>query len=199
MDRNIYIDLGRTDGPTGILFGDPDSKAVYTGLEIHTEKDCPELEEAERRCGLTFFRPGAPVPDLYGVPCITAFASDQDGGIYAGAGEPAHGPIVRIGPDLTIAPAADSLEQLLRGPARAPARLALPLRVFPSREAAEREFPIQDLWTVLRRSKEPRFQVWTMMSPADRAGKAHVHYTAWQEAYTGIMDPRVLAWNSNSV
>ena len=34
MDRNIYIDLGRTDGPTGILFGDPDSKAVYTGLEI---------------------------------------------------------------------------------------------------------------------------------------------------------------------
>ena len=49
MDRNIYIDLGRTDGPTGILFGDPDSKAVYTGLEIHTEKDCPELEEAERR------------------------------------------------------------------------------------------------------------------------------------------------------
>ena len=196
MDRNIYIDLGRTDGPTGILFGDPDSKAVYTGLEIHTEKDCPELEEAERRCGLTFFRPGAPVPDLYGVPCITAFASDQDGGIYAGAGDPAHGPIVRIGPDLTIAPAADSLEQLLRGPACAPARLALPLRVFPSREAAEREFPIQDLWTVLRRSKEPRFQVWTMMSPADRAGKAHVHYTAWQEAYTGIMDPRVLAWNT---
>lgn len=69
-------------------------------------------------------------------------------------------------------------------------------RVFRSREEAEREFPIQDLWTVLRQKREPRFQVWAMMSPADRAGKAHVHYTAWQETYTGIMDPRVLAWNT---
>lgn len=196
MEKTIYIDLGRTDGPTGILFRNPDIKVVYTGLEIHTEKDCPELEEAERRCGLTFFRPGSPAPDLYGVPCITAFASDQDGGIYAAVGDIGKGPVVRVGGDLTVTPATDSLEQLLRGPARAPAGPALPLRVFRSREEAEKVFPIQDLWTVLRQRREPRFQVWAMMSPADRAGKAYVHYTAWQETYTGIMDPRVLAWNT---
>ncbi|MDE7218148.1 MAG: hypothetical protein K2O45_00755, partial [Oscillospiraceae bacterium] len=43
-------------------------------------------------------------------------------------------------------------------------------RVFVSRAAAEREFPIQDIWTILRCRKEPRFQIHPMMSPADREG-----------------------------
>ena len=48
---------------------------------------------------------------------------------------------------------------------------------------AEREFAIQDVWTVLRQKKEPRFQVHAMMSPADREGRALVHFAAWREAY----------------
>ncbi len=79
------------------------------------------------------------------------------------------------------------------GEAAAPGPLP---QVFVSREAAEREFPIMDIWTVLRQKREPRFQVHPMMSPADRAGKALVHYTAWQETYTGLLDPRILAWNT---
>lgn len=66
------------------------------------------------------------------------------------------------------------------------------LRVFPSREAAEREFRIWDTWELLRQKRTPRFQVWPMSSPADREGKAYVHHRAWIEAYTGLMDPRIL-------
>lgn len=69
-------------------------------------------------------------------------------------------------------------------------------RVFASRGEAEGEFPILDIWTVLRQKREPRFQVHPMMSPADREGKALVHHTAWRETYAGIMDPRVLAWST---
>lgn len=65
-------------------------------------------------------------------------------------------------------------------------------QVFASREEAEREFPILDMWTVLRREKEPRFQVHPMMSPKDREGRALVHYAAWREAYAGIMPEAVL-------
>lgn len=69
-------------------------------------------------------------------------------------------------------------------------------RLFFSREEAEREFPIQDIWTLLRQKREPRFQVWPMQSPQDREGKALVHHTAWRETYTGLMDARILAWNT---
>lgn len=196
MEKTVYIDLGRDDGPTGILFADPEVRVVHTGLEVHTEEDCPALTEAEGRCGLTFFRPGQEAPALYGVPYLTAFAWDQDGGVYAAVGDIAEGSVVRVGPDFAVTPAADSLDRLLRGPDGDPAGPLPPLGVFPSREAAEGEFPIQDLWTILRWKKEPRFQVWPMMSPADRAGRAHVHYTAWRGTYPGIMDPRVLAWNT---
>ena len=65
-------------------------------------------------------------------------------------------------------------------------------RVFASREEAEREFPVLDMWTVLRQEQEPRFQVHPMMSPKDREGRAFVHYAAWREAYTGLMPEAVL-------
>lgn len=68
-----------------------------------------------------------------------------------------------------------------------------PPRVFASREEAEREFPILDMWTVLRQEKEPRFQIHPMMSPKDREGRAFVHYTAWQETYAGLMPEAILA------
>lgn len=68
-----------------------------------------------------------------------------------------------------------------------------PPTVFSSREEAEKVFPIEDVWTVLRQKKEPRFQVHPMMSPADREGRAFVHYTAWQETYTGLMPESILA------
>ena len=66
----------------------------------------------------------------------------------------------------------------------------------PQLEAAERRFPIQDTWTLMRESRKPRFQVWPMESPADRAGKALVHYQSWLETYTGLMDPRILEGHS---
>lgn len=66
-------------------------------------------------------------------------------------------------------------------------------QVFSSRTEAEREFAIQDVWTVLRQKKEPRFQVHAMMSPADREGRALVHFAAWREAYTGLMPEAALA------
>ena len=65
-------------------------------------------------------------------------------------------------------------------------------RVFASREEAEREFPVLDIWTVLRQEREPRFQIHPMMSPGDREGRAFVHYTAWREAYTGLMPEAIL-------
>lgn len=66
-------------------------------------------------------------------------------------------------------------------------------RVFASRAEAEKEFPIQDIWTILRQEKEPRFQIHPMMSPADREGRTRVHYQAWHEAYAGLMPEAVLA------
>lgn len=39
---------------------------------------------------------------------------------------------------------------------------------------------------------EPRFTV-RPMTPADREGRARVHYIAWKETYAGLMDGRVLA------
>jgi ribosomal protein S18 acetylase RimI-like enzyme len=41
--------------------------------------------------------------------------------------------------------------------------------------------------------EDPRFQVHPMMSPADREGRAFVHYTAWKETYTGLMPEGILA------
>ena len=69
---------------------------------------------------------------------------------------------------------------------------ALP-RIFASREEAEKEFPVQNHWTILRQEKTPRFQVHQMMSPEDREGRALVHYQAWQETYPGLMPESVLA------
>lgn len=88
-----------------------------------------------------------------------------------------------------------ALSEALRLPLPEPEEIQSPgplPRVFASRAEAEKEFPIQDVWTVLRQKKTPRFQVHQMMSPADREGRALVHYTSWQETYTGLMDPRIL-------
>ncbi len=68
-----------------------------------------------------------------------------------------------------------------------------PPQIFPSRAAAEKKFPIQDIWAILRQKKTPRFQVHPMMSPADREGRALVHHAAWHETYTGLMPDGILA------
>ena len=87
------------------------------------------------------------------------------------------------------------LAEIFKLPASPPEKIytsdALP-RIFASREEAEKEFPIQNHWSILRQEKTPRFQVHQMMSPEDREGRALVHYTSWQETYTGLMDPRIL-------
>lgn len=182
---------------SGIIFDGPGATAVYTGLDIHTEEDCPQLEEAERRCRVKFFRPGQ-TPDLplYGVPELYAFAADGLGGYYVSTGLPSDGkPVYYIDTDCLPRFAAPSVDAFLRGTNLKDGSSAesIPFRVFPSREAAEREFPIQDSWTVLRQNQKPRFQVWPMESPRDREGKALVHYTSWIETYTGLMPPQILA------
>lgn len=184
----------------GIIFNSADTTAIYTGLEVLTEEDSPQLAEVESRCGLHFFRPGQP-PDipLYGVPELYVFATDAGGGYYVGTGLPSKNkPVYYIGPDYIPRFAAPSVNALLGGTNQKDIDSAesVPFQVFPSREAAEREFPIQDSWTVVRRSREPRFQVWPMESPADREGKAFVHYTSWIETYTGLIDPGILEHQS---
>ncbi len=65
--------------------------------------------------------------------------------------------------------------------------------LFASRADAEKKYPIQDFWTVVREEKTPRFQVHPMMSPQDREGRAFVHYQSWHETYPGLMPDSVLA------
>lgn len=192
MDKMIYIHH-KMDSTIGFIFDDPEISAVFTGIEVLTEEEGPELTELERRRGLKFFRSGQePELPLYGVPVIYAFAMDDQGGCYVSAGLPCDGkPVYRVGPDCVPRFAASSAEALLAGTTDEASDA--PFRVFPSREAAEEEFPIRDSWEVLRQSREPRFQIWPMESPKDREGKAFVHYQSWIETYTGLMDGRVLA------
>ena len=87
------------------------------------------------------------------------------------------------------------LAETFQLPAAPPKELHLPdtpPRLFASRAEAEKEFPILDIWTVLRQEKTPRFQVHPMMSPQDREGRAQVHYQAWHETYPGLMPESVL-------
>ncbi len=228
MSETVYIHRAPVeglDGPVGVVFTTHGAAVVYTGLEVHTEKEAPRLEEIEALCGLTFFRREKDLP-LYGVPCLYVFAADGTGGVLACAGDE-DGPVYHIPPSLLPHLAAPSIAALLEtasadpdwrekclagGPwprlpadpeGRAairralglprperPAAPAVPLRVFPSRAAAERVYPIQEMRELLVRT--PRFQVQPMTSPADRMGKAYVHYTAWIESYTGLMDQKIL-------
>ena len=193
MGETLYIH----DNPyIGFVPDDPHTTVVYTGLEIFSEADSPELAEEECRCGLRFFRQGQePDLPLYGVPELYAFASDSQNGYYVSTGLPSDNkPIYYIGPNGVPHFAASSAAALLAGTNQKDEGHYedVPFCVFPSREAAEREFPIQDLWTILRQSRVPRFQVWPMESPADREGKAFVHYTSWIETYTGLMHPKIL-------
>lgn len=232
MSETVYIHRAPeegADGPVGVVFTTHGAAVVYTGLEVHTEKDAPLLEEIEALCGLTFFRREQDLP-LYGVPCLYVFAADGAGGVLACAGDE-EGPVYHIPPSLLPHLAAPSIAALLetasadpdwrekclaggpwpRLPAapegrtairqalglprpERPAAPAVPPRVFPSRAAAERVYPIQEMEELLVRT--PRFQVRPMTSPADRTGKAYVHYTAWIEAYTGLMDQKILDGHS---
>lgn len=199
MEKTVYIH-DRHDGAIGFIFKEPDTKAVFTGVEIHSESDSPELEALEASTGLRFFRPGkSPDVPLYGVPEIYVFAMDAQGGYYASNDLPYRNcPVYRIDHDYVPRLAAPSFNQWMEGLGQPPGEVchsadySIPFRVFPSREAAAQEFQILDTWELLRQDREPRFQVWPMESPADREGKALVHYTAWRETYTGLMDPRIL-------
>lgn len=196
MGQTLYIHDNHRS--IGFLHDDPDVTAVFTGLEVLTEEDGPQLAEQERRCGLRFFRQNQDLP-LYGVPELYAFATDCEGGYYVSTGLPSDGkPVYCVGSDYIPRLAAPTVDALLAGTDRKDETSSrnIPFRVFPSRQAAEREFPIQDMWAILRQNPGPRFQVWPMESPADRAGKAFVHYQSWLETYTGLMDQRILARHS---
>ena len=101
MAETIYIDNGTMDGAIGIIF-EKETKVVYTGLEILTEEDGPLLEEVSRLCGVHFFPRGHAEPEvpLYGVPRLEVFASDGQGGWFAGVDFLRGGPIYHIGRDL---------------------------------------------------------------------------------------------------
>ncbi len=229
MAETIYIDVGQSDGPTGIIF-ERETKVVYTGLEVLTEEEEPFLAEVSRLCGVHFFPRGqAPEIPLYAVPYLEVLASDGRGGWFAATSIGGDGPLYYIDQDRSVCLLSDCYraffnnmisdpdwrQKRLPGGPRLPEdpegrkELAAKLgssgpslkktvdpgplpRVFASREEAEREFLVLDMWTVLRQEREPRFQVHPMMSPKDREGRAFVHYTAWREAYTGLMPEAVL-------
>ena len=101
MSETVYIHrapVEGSDGPVGVVFTTHGAAVVYTGLEVHTEKDAPLLEEIEALCGLTFFRREQDLP-LYGVPCLYVFAADGAGGVLACAGDE-EGPVYHIPPSL---------------------------------------------------------------------------------------------------
>lgn len=224
--ETIYIDRNTMEGAIGIIFS-RDTKVIYTGLEVLTERDGPVTAEISRLCGADFITGETPVP-LYAVPYLEIFAADSQGGWF---GSRDSGPVYYIAPDriahlvaehraaFLALIAADPDWRRKRLPGGPWPRLpedpagrkklaetlsppppsdssgipdALP-RVFASRAEAEKEFPIQDLWTVLRQEKSPRFQVHPMMSPQDREGRAWVHYQAWRETYPGLIPDSVLA------
>lgn len=232
IEQTIYIDQSEAclDGPIAIFARN--AAVVYTGLKIQAERGTPLLSEISRLCGLDFFQSGSePAVPLYGVPCVTAFASDGTGGWFVCGGDWADGAIYHITPGLSAHFTANRfsalLEEALRDPDWRQKRLAdgpwpqlpedragreklakalrlphpapenpqkaEPPRIFSSRAEAEKAFSILDVWTVLRQKKTPRFQVYPMMSPEDREGRALVHYTAWQETYPGLMPEGVLA------
>lgn len=232
MAETIYIDVGPSDGPTGIIF-ERETKVVYTGLSVLSENNSGLVSEVSRLCGVTFFLDGH-VPDipLYAVPYLEVFASDGRGGWFAATSEGGDGPLYHIDRDRSVCLVSDCYREFFSGILSDPdwrqrclpggpwprlpedpegrKKLAAELgasvpspreaadpgplpRVFASREEAEREFPILDMWTVLRQEKEPRFQVHPMMSPKDREGRAFVHYTAWRETYAGLMPEAILA------
>ena len=50
MSETVYIHrapVEGSDGPVGVVFTTHGAAVVYTGLEVHTEKDAPLLEEIE--------------------------------------------------------------------------------------------------------------------------------------------------------
>lgn len=99
MSETVYIHrapVEGSDGPVGVVFTTRRAAVVYTGLEVHTEKDAPLLEEIEALCGLSFFRREQDLP-LYGVPCLYVFAADGAGGVLACAGDE-EGPVYHIPP-----------------------------------------------------------------------------------------------------
>ena len=113
MSETVYIHrapVEGSDGPVGVAFTRR-AAVVYTGLEVHTEKDAPLLEEIEALCGLSFFRREQDLP-LYGVPCLYVFAADGAGGVLACAGDE-EGPVYHIPPSLLPHLAAPSIAALL--------------------------------------------------------------------------------------
>lgn len=70
----------------------------------------------------------------------------------------------------------------------ADSRSSSPVRVFPSRQAAEAELPIKDIWDLV---PSARFAI-RRIAPEHYDGKGYVHYQAWQETYRGLMDERIL-------
>lgn len=195
MVETIYIDAGPSDGPTGIIF-ERETKAVYTGLSVLSEKNSGLVAEVSRLCGMAFFLDGeAPEVPLYAVPYLEVFAADGRGGWFAATSEGGDGPLYHIGRDRSVRLVSDCYREFFSGmlsdpdwrqrclpggpwprlpedpdgrkelaaklgasvpsPGEAAGPGPLP-RVFASREEAEREFPILDMWTVLRQEKEPR-------------------------------------------
>ena len=218
--KTIYIDQSTMESAIGLFLGQ-DTSVTYTGLEILAEENTPATAELSQLSGVNFFLRGTePEVPLYAVPYLEVFAADGQGGWFALTQSGIRGPVYHIAPDLTARLAAEHQSAFLELavsdpdwpalPEDRPARrkfaetLHLPLpaeerkeaalpRIFSSREEAEKEYPIQDIWTVLRQEKTPRFQIHPMMSPQDREGRAFVHYQAWRETYPGLMPDSVLA------
>ncbi len=101
MAETIYIDHSTMgSNAIGIIFT-KDTKAVYTGLDVHMEREDSLVAEISRLCGLSFFQGEAPEVPLYSVPYLEVFASDGQGGWFAMTLETKDGPVYHIAPDRT--------------------------------------------------------------------------------------------------
>lgn len=154
----FYIDLTGMDGCVGILFTNPEHKAVYVGTTVHTEAEAlrghPLAERYAKECDFHFFFRGDTLPGLYTVPYAEIAGFDSRGGLFAGSdsfsfrGEPLYY-IDREGNCFLITEnSSDFLDMGLTWRERMVPSNAI--EVFDSRETAEQKYRIWD-WEELQK------------------------------------------------
>lgn len=84
-----YIDLTAEGGCCGILFTNPENRAVYVGTTVHTEAEALRdhflAERFEKQCDFHFFFTEDTLPELYTVPKVEIGGYDSRGGLFAGS------------------------------------------------------------------------------------------------------------------
>lgn len=144
-----YIDTSDMNGAVGFIAGEGE-EIVLTGTEIHREPEKYRplgVQYAMEKDLHFWFGEEGPQEDIYTVPKIELACYDSRGGYLAGL----HDQWIYIDADKNCfrLPEAESILLLPKDwyDRREPME---PVRFFPSREAAEKEFPIQNAGDVFK-------------------------------------------------